>query len=106
MIRAAEQVRDKMARIAAHILQGDPATTTVRDGMFHVGDAVGLRETAFVPVQHPYLLGPQFVDEERGVGRHQQLRALGEERHQAVQARGILQHIILQIGQPPSTALM
>jgi carbon-monoxide dehydrogenase large subunit len=59
VIKAAEQIRDKMAQIAAHILQGDPADAKVVDGMFHVGEAViPFGDVAGAAYLHTFLMPP------------------------------------------------
>ena len=59
VIKAAEQVRDKMAAIAAGMLGVEPGAVELADGMFRVGEAaVPLAQIASAAYLHTFLLPP------------------------------------------------
>ncbi len=59
VIKAAREIRDKMATIAAGMLGVDTAVLELRDGAFHLGDAViSLAEIANVSYLHNFALPP------------------------------------------------
>lgn len=61
VIKAAEQIRAKMMRIAAHMLEGDPADAVVADGLFHVGEAaIPFEAVAGAAYLHTFLLPPDM----------------------------------------------
>ena len=59
VIKAAQEIRDKMAAIAAGMLQVEPDLLELRDGAFHLGEAaIPLQQIANVSYLHNFALPP------------------------------------------------